>query len=197
MIEYAGLGGFVLDCLFGDPAWLPHPVVYMGTAISALEKRLRAALPKTPQGELAGGCIVSHNIRVFGLGESSMEHILHDMMEKRKNPTIAPYAKTSECFARVTAKADTTEECEKLLEPVVREIVELLGNDVYGVDVDSLEQVVGDGLRAKGLKLAVAESCTGGLLSKRITDIPGCSDYYQGGVCSYANEVKKNVLGVW
>ena len=146
--------------------------------------------------KLAGGCIVSHNIRVFGLGESSMEHILHDMMEKSKNPTIAPYAKTSECFARVTAKAVTTEECEKLLEPVVREIVELLGDDVYGVDVDSLEQVVGDGLRAKGLKLAVAESCTGGLLSKRITDISGCSDYYLGGVCSYANEVKMNVLGV-
>ena len=79
---------------------------------------------------------------------------------------------------------------------MVREIVELLGDDVYGVDVDSLEQVVGDGLRAKGLKLAVAESCTGGLLSKRITDIPGCSDYYLGGVCSYANEVKMNVLGV-
>ena len=59
MIEYAVLGGFVLDCLFGDPAWLPHPVVYMGKAISALEKRLRAALPKTPQGELAGGCIVA------------------------------------------------------------------------------------------------------------------------------------------
>lgn len=50
MIEYAVLGGFVLDCLFGDPAWLPHPVVYMGKAISALEKRLRARLPKTPQG---------------------------------------------------------------------------------------------------------------------------------------------------
>ena len=85
--------------------------------------------------KLAGGCIVSHNIRVFGLGESSMEHILHDMMEKSKNPTIAPYAKTSECFARVTAKADTTEECEKLLEPVVREIVELLGDDVALVSI--------------------------------------------------------------
>ena len=59
MIEYAVLGGFVLDCLFGDPAWLPHPVVYMGKAISALEKRLRACLPKTPQGELLGGAIVA------------------------------------------------------------------------------------------------------------------------------------------
>ena len=146
--------------------------------------------------KLAGGCIVSRNVRVFGLGESNMETILHDMMEKSTNPTIAPYAKTSECFARVTAKADTPEECEKLLEPVVEKICGLLGDDVYGVDVDSLEQVVGDGLRERGMTLAVAESCTGGLLSKRITDVPGCSDYYLGGVCSYANEVKMKVLGV-
>ena len=146
--------------------------------------------------KLAGGCIVSRNIRVFGLGESNMEAILHDMMAESKNPTIAPYAKTSECFARVTAKADTPEACEKLLEPVVEKICGLLGEDVYGVDVDSLEQVVGDGLRARGMTLAVAESCNGGLLSKRITDVPGCSDYYLGGVCSYANEVKMKVLGV-
>ncbi|MGO5094631.1 competence/damage-inducible protein A [Agathobaculum sp. LCP25S3_E8] len=146
--------------------------------------------------KLAGGCIVSRNVRVFGLGESNMETILHDMMAESTNPTIAPYAKTSECFARVTAKADTPEECEKLLEPVVEKICGLLGDDVYGVDVDSLEQVVGDGLRACGMTLAVAESCTGGLLSKRITDVPGCSDYYLGGVCSYANEVKMKVLGV-
>ena len=59
MIGYAVLGGFVLDAVFGDPAWLPHPVVYMGKAISALEKRLRARLPKTPQGELLGGAIVA------------------------------------------------------------------------------------------------------------------------------------------
>ena len=146
--------------------------------------------------KLAGDCIVSRNVRVFGLGESNMETILHDIMEKSTNPTIAPYAKTSECFARVTAKADTPEECEKLLEPVVEKICGLLGDDVYGVDVDSLEQVVGDGLRERGMTLAVAESCTGGLLSKRITDVPGCSDYYLGGVCSYANEVKMKVLGV-
>ena len=80
-----------------------------------------------------------------------METILHDMMAESANPTIAPYAKTSECFARVTAKADTPEECEKLLDPVVEKICGLLGDDVYGVDVDSLEQVVGDGLRARGM----------------------------------------------
>ena len=145
---------------------------------------------------LAGGYIVSRNIRVFGLSESNMETILHDMMASMQNPSIAPYAKTSECFARVTAKAETVEQAEALLEPVVREVCEILGDDVYGVDVDSLEQCVGDGLRARGMTLAVAESCTGGLLSKRITDVPGCSDYYKGGVCSYSNDVKMRVLNV-
>ena len=145
---------------------------------------------------LAGGCIVSRNIRVFGLGESAMEARLHDLMESMHNPTIAPYAKVSECFARVTAKADSTEAAEALLAPVVDQVAAMLGEDVYGIDVDSLEQVVGDGLRACGLTLAVAESCTGGLLSTRITDVAGCSDYYLGGVCSYSNAVKRNVLGV-
>lgn len=145
---------------------------------------------------LAGGCIVSRNIRVFGLGESAMEDRLHDLMETMHNPTIAPYAKISECFARVTAKGESVEAAEALLAPVVEQVADMLGDDVYGIDVDSLEQVVGDGLRARGLTLSVAESCTGGLLSKRITDVPGCSDYYLGGVCSYSNAVKMNVLGV-
>lgn len=145
---------------------------------------------------LAGGCIVSRNIRVFGLGESAMEDRLHELMETMHNPTIAPYAKISECFARVTAKAESVEAAEALLAPVVEQVAGMLGDDVYGIDVDSLEQVVGDGLRARGLTLSVAESCTGGLLSKRITDVPGCSDYYLGGVCSYSNAVKMNVLGV-
>ena len=125
-----------------------------------------------------------------------MEDRLHDLMATMTNPTIAPYAKTSECFARVTAMADTEEEAEKLLAPVVDQVVEMLGADVYGVDVDSLEQVVGNGLREHGITLAVAESCTGGLLSKRITDLPGASDYYLGGVCSYSNDAKMKLLGV-
>lgn len=145
---------------------------------------------------LAGGCIVSRNIRVFGLGESVMEEILHDKMAEMTNPTIAPYAKTSECFARVTAKADTPEQAEQMLAPVVSQIVDTLGEYVYGVDVDSLEQVVGQLMVEKGMTLSVAESCTGGLLSKRITDLPGASAYYKGGICSYANEIKMNILGV-
>lgn len=143
-----------------------------------------------------GGCIVSRHVRVFGLGESAMEEKLHDMMESMTNPTIAPYAKTSECFARITAKADTPEQAAQMLEPVVDEVIRRLGDCVYGVDVDSLEQVVGDLLRKHKLTLAVAESCTGGLLSKRLTDLPGASDFYLGGICSYCNAVKTEMLDV-
>ncbi len=146
--------------------------------------------------KLGGGCIESRLLRIFGLGESKTEAILHDIMEESENPTVAPYAKTSECFVRVTAKADTKQDCEKLLEPVVEKIMGLIGGYVYGIDVDSLEQVVSDKLKEKKLTLAVAESCTGGLLSKRITDIPGCSGFYIGGVCSYSNSVKEKILGV-
>lgn len=145
---------------------------------------------------LAGGCIVSHNVNVFGLGESNMEAILHDRMEAMQNPSIAPYAKTGECYVRVTAKAETAEAAEVLCAPVVSEVAETLGDYVYGIDVESLETVVGKMLDEKKLTLAVAESCTGGLLSKRLTDVSGCSSYYLGGVCSYSNDVKINVLGV-
>lgn len=146
--------------------------------------------------QLAGGCIVSHNVRIFGLGESAMDARLHDMMAIMTNPTIAPYALNNECFARVTAKADTIAQAEQMLAPVVEKIVHILGDDVYGVDVPSLEAVVVSQLQQLGLTLSVAESCTGGLLSKRITDLAGVSSLYKGGVCSYANSVKENILGV-
>lgn len=91
---------------------------------------------------LAGGCIVSHNVRVFGLGESAMEDKLHELMATMENPTIAPYAKVSECFARITAKAETEEQAEELLEPVVAQVVDMLGADVYGVDAADRKSVV-------------------------------------------------------
>ena len=145
---------------------------------------------------LAGGVIVSHHIRIFGIGESTMEEKLHDLMERSSNPTVAPYAKDGECLVRVTAKADTKEEAEQLLEPVVRQVCDQLGDVVYGVDVPDLAHAVAKVLTEKGLSLSVAESCTGGLLSKRITDVPGASVFYKGGACTYCNEIKVKVLGV-
>lgn len=146
--------------------------------------------------KLTDGVIVSHEIKVFGMGESAVEEALHEPMTTLTNPTLAPYAKTNECMVRATARAESREKAEELLTPLVREVCKTLGDVVYGVDVGSLEEVVSGLLAERGLTLAAAESCTGGLLSKRMTDLPGASKVFRGGVVSYVNDVKANVLGV-
>ena len=146
--------------------------------------------------KLTDGVIVSHEIKVFGMGESAVEEALHEPMTTLTNPTLAPYAKTNECMVRATARAESREKAEELLTPLVREVCETLGDVVYGVDVGSLEEVVSGLLAERGLTLAAAESCTGGLLAKRMTDLPGASKVFRGGVVSYVNGVKANVLGV-
>jgi len=143
-----------------------------------------------------GQVIRSRFVKIFGMGESAMEDKLSYLMTKLENPTAAPYAKEGECEVRVTAKADSEEAAYALIDPVVEEIRGVLGSVVYGIDVSSLEEVVVKGLIEKGLTVATAESCTGGLVGKRLTDISGSSSCYLGGVVSYANEVKMHVLGV-
>ena len=145
---------------------------------------------------LTDGVIVSHEIRVFGMGESAVEEALREPMTQLTNPTLAPYAKTNECMGRATAKAATREAAEDLLRPLVEQVKGILGDVVYGVDVDSLEAVVSALLRERGLTLSAAESCTGGLIAKRMTDLPGASKVFRGGVVSYTNGVKAGVLGV-
>ena len=142
------------------------------------------------------GVIASHTVKLFGIGESSMEAQLREQMNAMTNPTLAPYAKEGECELRVTAKAASDEEAQALLQPTVEQVKALFGDKVYGVDVPSLEYVVIQGLKEKGLTLGCAESCTGGLIAKRLTDIPGASAVFKGGVVSYTNEVKRNVLQV-
>ena len=145
---------------------------------------------------LSEGVIASHTIKLFGIGESAMEAQLRDQMNAMHNPTLAPYAKEGECELRVTAKAPTDEEAQALLKPTVEQIKTLFGPKVYGVDVSSLEEVVEALLKEKGLTIGTAESCTGGLMAKRLTDIPGSSQVFKGGIVSYINEVKAGVLGV-
>ena len=145
---------------------------------------------------LSEGVIASHTLKLFGIGESTMEAQLRDQMNTMSNPTLAPYAKEGECELRVTAKAPTDQEAQALLKPTVEEIKALFGAKVYGVDVSSLEEVVEQLLLEKGLTLGVAESCTGGLMAKRLTDVPGASKVFKGGIVSYTNEVKAGVLGV-
>ena len=145
---------------------------------------------------LSEGVIASHTIKLFGIGESTMEAQLREQMNAMSNPTLAPYAKEGECELRVTAKAATDEEAQALLQPTVEQVKKLFGAKVYGVDVPSLEYVIIQALKDRGLTLGTAESCTGGLMAKRLTDIPGASQAFKGGIVSYTNEVKHNVLRV-
>ena len=145
---------------------------------------------------LTDGVILSHEIRIFGMGESAVEEALHQAMTNLTNPTLAPYAKLNECMVRATAKAESVQAAEAMLKPLVEQVCAQLGDVVYGVDVDSLEAVVSQLLRQRGLTLSAAESCTGGLIAKRMTDLPGASQVFRGGVVSYVNPVKAGVLGV-
>ena len=145
---------------------------------------------------LTDGVIVSHEIRVYGMGESHVEAKLRDIMTTMTNPTLAPYAKTNECMLRATAKAPTAAQAEELLAPMVQQVRDILGDVVYGVDVDNLESAVVRLLSEKGLHLATAESCTGGLVAKLITDVSGASEVFGMGLVTYANEAKMKLLGV-
>lgn len=145
---------------------------------------------------LSEGVIRSRTLRVFGAGESQVESLLRPRMNALTNPTLAPYAKEGEMELRITAKAASAAEADALIAPVEGEVRTLLGDLIYGGNVPSLEQVVLDALKAQGLTLGTAESCTGGLIAKRITDLSGASSVLKGGVVSYTNEVKMGLLAV-
>lgn len=140
--------------------------------------------------------LVSHNIHIFGLGESFVEDKLRDAMLRLENPTLAPYAKSGEVRLRVTARAKTDAEAEAMMAPVIAQVREKIGNCIYGIDTDTLENTVLGLLKEKRVTMAAAESCTGGLVSKRMTDLPGASQVYLGGIVTYAVGSKTAILGV-
>ena len=146
--------------------------------------------------ERHGGVILSHDLRTFGLREPIVQEMLADLMDEAVNPSLAPYAKTGEVMLRLTAKGETAEECEELMAPLFWDVRARLGEYLYGVDVDSLEQRAVQLLKERRLTFSAAESCTGGLIAKRVTDVPGASAVFSGGVVSYTNGVKAKVLGV-
>ena len=146
--------------------------------------------------EKHSGVILSHDLRTFGLREPLVQERLADLMDEAVNPSLAPYAKTGEVMLRLTAKGSTAEECEELMAPLFWDVRSRLGEYLYGVDVDSLEQRAVQLLKERRLTFSAAESCTGGLIAKRVTDVPGASAVFLGGVVSYTNGVKAKVLGV-
>lgn len=145
--------------------------------------------------ELSGGIIQSYTIGVFGLPEAAIAERLADLMAGA-NPSVAPYAKEGEVMLRVTAKATDAETAAALCQPVIEEIRNRLGAYIYGVNAGSLQKTVVNLLVEKGLKVATAESCTAGILSGRITEVPGASQVFECGIAAYSKEIKHQVLGV-
>lgn len=147
--------------------------------------------------KLGTGVIASQMVKVCGIGESKVETTLQDLIDSQDNPTIATYAKTGEVHIRVTAKAENEKDARRLIKPVIKEIKSRMGNNVYTTDENvTLEKAVVDLLLANGLTVTCAESCTGGLLSARLINVPGVSDVYKSGYVTYSNKAKKKLLGV-
>ena len=182
-----------------------------GCVGSALEGKAAILLPGPPREMTAmfeksalpylksrsGSTLVSRNVHIFGMGESAAETILRDIIDDGNNPTVAPYAKAGEVRMRVTARAATRDEAVAMCDATIERIKATeVGKYVYGVDVDSIENAVLIKLRSEGKTLAAAESCTGGYIAKRITDISGASDVFLGSAITYANSTKMALLGV-
>ena len=140
--------------------------------------------------------IVSHSVHIFGIGESAVDMEFRDEMNVMTNPTMAPYAKECDCLVQITAKGKSEAECEAMIAPVIENVRDRMGSYVYGVDSENLERAVISLLKEEKLSFSAAESCTGGDVAKRFTDIPGASEVFMGGVVTYTNEVKAKLLGI-
>lgn len=141
--------------------------------------------------------IYSKMVKLCGIGESKAETMISDLMDEQSNPTLAPYAKTGEVHLRVTAKAESEEEAEQLMAPMLKELYSRFGTMVYTEEEEvTLEEAVAAMLTEKNITLTTAESCTGGKLAGRIMNVSGVSKVYKEGYITYSNEAKRKLLGV-
>jgi len=140
--------------------------------------------------------LTSKMVRMIGIGESAMEERVMDLIRHQTNPTIAPYVWKGDVLLRITARGDSEADNLRRIDALYQQIRERLGEYIYGTDEETLEEVVGRQLLARGWTLATAESCTGGLIGHRLTLVPGSSSYYLGGVISYSNQLKTQLLQV-
>ncbi len=150
---------------------------------------LRQELGETDQ-------LFTRSLQLMDIGESQVADILGDIISAQTDPTLALYAAPANVRIRMATKAPDEATAEAKFAPVEARIRELLGNHVFGLDSQTMAEVVEQLLRERRQTLAVAESCTGGLLASRITDISGASEVFLAGVVAYANEAKTSLLGV-
>lgn len=146
--------------------------------------------------QTSGQRLVTRNLNFVGIGESRLEEILQDLLAKQSNPTMALYASGGKVRVRLTAKASSQADALSLIEPLTDEIQARTKGYLYGLDGQTLEEVVGHQLMEGGLTVALAESCTGGLVSHLLTNVPGSSSYFQRGYVVYSNQAKQEDLGV-
>ncbi len=149
---------------------------------------------RTQSGE-SSTVLVTRYLHFFGIGESKLGEVLSDLMQA-SNPTVAPYVGEAAVKIRVAAKAESREQANALIEPVKAEIVQRVERYYYGEEDATLESAVAQLLTESGRTLAVAESCTGGLISSRLTDISGSSAYTFINMITYGNEEKSRFIGV-
>jgi nicotinamide-nucleotide amidase len=179
--------------------WSPVPgftvLTFPGVPSEMKAMWQQTAAPWLRQSGLAAGVFASRMLRFWGVSESALAEEMADLLEQA-NPTVAPYAGAGEVKLRITARAEHQADAEALLLPVEREIRRRTGQSCFGVDEQSLAEVVLQQLRLRGQTVAVAESCTGGGLGAALAAVPGASDVFLGGVIAYANGVKQGLLGV-
>ena len=144
----------------------------------------------------SGYIFVSRVFRVARVGESKTEYMLRDLIDKQTNPTIATYVKNVEAIVRVTAKAKSEDEANRLIEPVAQEIYKRFGKNVYGEGDNNIQAVVCEKLLKEGITVACAESCTGGMVAAAFTDFAGISEVFIEGAVTYCNDAKMRRLGV-
>jgi len=168
-------GGRIIAAMPGPPAELQRMWEY------EVEPELRRRLD--------GEVIVSRTIKTLGFGEAKVDEMVKPLLAST-NPTLGVYAKLDGVQLRLTAKDRVRAKAEEALARAETRLRDILGETVWGVDDETLEGIVGDMLRQRNLTLAVMESCTGGLLASTITDVPGSSDYFKGGLVAYSAEAK-------
>ena len=141
--------------------------------------------------------IVSEMVKLCGIGESSAEMMIADLIAAQSNPTIATYAKTGEVHLRVTARAEDEESAKRMMAPVLKELKVRFGNHIYTMDEHvSLEDAVVGLLQEQGLTVTTVESCTGGLIAGRLVNVPGVSEVFKQGFVTYSNKAKRKLVGV-
>ena len=149
--------------------------------------------------ERPGGCIASRYVRIYGLGESHVAQLCDEWIRCESGVTVAPYCQLGECQLRVTARGETEREALDQVLPVVDAIVRTLGESVYAVthtSEGSMEEIAGKALTERGLTVATAESCTGGLVAAKLVNYPGISQALGEAHVTYANEAKIRYCGV-